>query len=154
MLIKRTTVPVLSWIACLFMQRAQRWQLPLFVCQKLLCKKCIVSFTFQTLNLSSVEKFRTIWFCFMVISLLSRTILINLISTEMCPTVMITLYKIYIGFYPQINGHWSLQAYLRCFFGLYFCVYLLLCASLKSENDRYLPYTACVYCACFSTPIE
>ena len=43
----------------------------LFVGQKLLYKKCMVSFIFQTLNLSSAEKFRAIPICFTVSSLVN-----------------------------------------------------------------------------------
>ena len=51
------------------------------------------------------------------------------------------LYKIYICFYPQINRHWSLQAYLSCSFGIYISVYL--CSSLHLKMSS--TYTACVY---------
>ena len=52
----------------------------LFVGQKLLYKKCMVSFIFQTLNLSSVEKFRAIPICFTVSSLVNQTLTCSLIT--------------------------------------------------------------------------
>ena len=39
-------------------------------------------------------------------------------------------------FYPQINGHWCLQAYQSCSFGLCFSVYFLLCASLRLLHPK------------------
>ena len=64
-------------------------------------------------------------------------------------------------FYPQINGHWYLQAFRSSSFGLYFCVYLLLCASLRLLHLKmsrvYLAlYSVCIaimfqysyYCVC------
>ena len=61
---------------------------------------------------------------------------------------MIMLYKIYIyiRFYPQINKHWSLQAYLSCSFGLYFCIPLVVCHSGIISSEMSSTYTACVYC--------
>ena len=47
---------------------------------RMLHKKCIVSFTFQTLNLSSVKIFRAIPICFMVISLVNHTLTCALIT--------------------------------------------------------------------------
>ena len=52
----------------------------LFVGQKLLYKKCMVSFIFQTLNLSSAEKFRAIPICFTVSSLVNQTLTCSLIT--------------------------------------------------------------------------
>ena len=38
------------------------------------------------------------------------------------------------AFSHRQNGHWHLQAYQSCSFGLYYCVYLLLCASLRLRH--------------------
>ena len=48
------------------------------------------------------------------------------------PTVVIMLYKIYIA-NALLTDKWTLvlAGYRSCSFGLYFCVYLLLCASLR-----------------------
>ena len=61
------------------------------------------------------------------------------------PTVVIMLYTVFVyAFAPQINGHWTLQAYLRCSCGLYSCVAIPLvvpqCLSeiITSENKLYL----------------
>ena len=35
------------------------------------------------------------------------------------------------AFAHRQNGDWCLQTYQSCSFGLYYCVYLLLCASLR-----------------------
>ena len=35
------------------------------------------------------------------------------------------------AFAHRQNGHWYFQTYQSCSFGLYYCVYLLLCASLR-----------------------
>ena len=70
------------------------------------------------------------------------------------PTVVIMLYKIYIMLLPTDKWNWCLQAYWSCSFELYFCVYLLLCASLRysaSENELSLfSFRQHVYSHCVS----
>ena len=113
------------------MWRAQRWPLLLFVGQKLLYnyKKCMVSFKFQTLNLSSVEKFRAI--CFTVISLVNQTLTCDGLGSSSWTTIFhvtnmdYSLISIALKFWDLIGA--SLSELHTSVTGLRKCVCIYAC---------------------------
>ena len=57
--------------------------------------------------------------------------------------------RCFLSVSPQISEHWSLpmiRAKLSCSFGIYFCVYHLLCACLRllHPSIQLKSYTACI----------
>ena len=90
-------------------------------------------------------------------SLLSRTVFLNNYvpikfhgNVTSPPTVVIVVRDLYNAFTPQINGHWCLQAYWSSSFGLYFCVYLLLCASLRLLHLKMSRVYLALYSVCIA----